>query len=263
MQVPMPIAVQAALILLREGLEAILVLAALATLLRRMAPERMGALWGGAGLGVLASLGTAGAYLAWRGGVHDDTVEGVTCLVAAALMLWTGGWLWRRADPRAWAHSLKRQAEAALAAERVPLALGVIGFLAVFREGAETVLFLAALAEDGAYGDMLAGLAAGAVGLGMLWWLLIRAAVRLPLRPLFLGTSVFLLLMAARLVGAGLQEFQEQALISFNPADIPAWLEDLGVAPNWEGLGAQLAVLALVALVLAWPRRQAPMAAAE
>jgi high-affinity iron transporter len=254
---------QAALILLREGLEAILVLAALAALLRRVAPDRMGALWGGAGLGVLASLGTAAGYLVWRGGVHDDTVEGVTCLVAAGLMLWTGGWLWRRADPRAWTHSLKRQTEAALTAERVPLALGLIGFLAVFREGAETALFLAALAEEGSAGDMLAGLGLGALGLGVLWWLLIKAAVRLPLRPLFLATSVFLLLMAARLVGAGLQEFQEQALIPFDPAELPAWAETLGFAPNWEGLGAQLAVLAVVAVVLAWPRRQAPVAAAE
>ena len=108
------IAAQAALILLREGLEAILVLAALAALLRKLAPDRIGALWAGAGLGLLASLLTAGAYAAWRGGVHDDFVEGVTCLVAAGLMLWTGGFLWRRADPRAWGAALTRQAQAAL-----------------------------------------------------------------------------------------------------------------------------------------------------
>jgi high-affinity iron transporter len=89
----------------------------------------------------------------------------------------------------------------------------------------------------------------------VLWWLLIRAAVRLPLRPLFLVTSIFLLLMAARLIGAGLREFQEQALIPFDPAELPAWAETLGLAPNWEGLAAQLAVLLVAALVLAWPRR--------
>jgi high-affinity iron transporter len=249
------IAVQSALILLREGLEAILVLAALAALLRRMAPDRMAALWFGAGLGVVASLLAAGAYLAWRGGVHDDMVEGITCLLAAGLMLWTGGWLWRSADPRAWTEALRRQTETALAAERVSLALGTIGFLAVFREGAETALFLTALAEDGSFTGMLAGLAVASLGLAVLWWLLIRAAVRLPLRPLFLATSVFLLLMAARLVGAGLQEFQEQALISFNPAELPEWAETLGFAPSWEGLAAQAAVLVVAALVVAWPGR--------
>jgi high-affinity iron transporter len=257
------IAVQSALILLREGLEAILVLAALAALLRRMAPERMAALWSGAGLGVVASLVAAGAYLAWRGGVHDDTVEGITCLLAAGLRLWTGGWLWRSADPRGWTEALRRQAETALTARRVSLALGSIGFLAVFREGAETALFLTALAEEGSFTGMLAGLVVGALGLAVLWWLLIRAAVRLPLRPLFLATSIFLLLMATRLVAAGLQEFQEQAMISFTPADLPEWAETLGLAPSWEGLTAQLAVLLVAALVLAWPRRalQRPAAA--
>lgn len=251
------IAVQAALILLREGLEAILVLAALAALLRKMAPERIGALWAGAGLGLLASLLTAGAYAAWRGGEHDDFVEGITCLVAAGLMLWTGGFLWRRADPRAWGAALTRQAQAALAADRVPVALGLIGFLAVFREGAETVLFLAALGTEDSMGGMLAGLAVGAIGLGVLWYLLIRAAVRIPLRPLFRVTSIFLLFMAARLVAAGLQEFQEQALVSFTPADLPALAETIGVSPSWEGLVAQAVVLAGAALVLAWPRRVA------
>lgn len=256
------IAAQAALILLREGLEAILVLAALAALLRKMAPERISALWGGAGLGLLASLLTAGAYWAWRGGEHDDWVEGITCLLAAGLMLWTGGFLWRRADPRAWSAALTRQAHAALNAERVPFALGLIGFLAVFREGAETVLFLTALGTGGSMAGMLAGLAVGAVGLGVLWYLLIRAAVRLPLRPLFRVTSLFLLFMAARLVAAGIQEFQEQALVSFNPNDLPALAETIGFAPSWEGLAAQLLVLAGVALVLAWPRRPTPAPAA-
>ena len=250
------IAAQAALILLREGLEAILVLAALAALLRKMAPERMGALWAGAGLGLLASLLTAGAYAAWRGGVHDDFVEGVTCLIAAGLMLWTGGFLWRRADPRAWGAALTRQAQAALNAERVPVALGLIGFLAVFREGAETALFLAALGTEGSMAGMLAGLAAGAIGLGVLWWLLIHAMVRVPLRPLFRATSIFLLFMAARLVAAGIQEFQEQSLVSFTPNSLPEVAETIGVSPSWEGLAVQLLVLLGVALVLAWPRRR-------
>lgn len=251
------VAVQAALILLREGLEAILVLAALAALLRRMAPERIGALWAGAGLGVLASLLTAGAYMAWRGGEHDDWVEGITCLLAAGLMLWTGGFLWRRADPKAWSAALQRQAHAALNAERVTVALGLIGFLAVFREGAETALFLAALGAEGSVGGMLAGLAAGALGLGLLWHLLIRAAVRIPLRPLFRVTSLFLLFMAVRLVAAGIQEFQEQALLSFNPTSLPELAEIIGLSPSWEGLAVQLLVLAGVGLVLAWPRRPA------
>lgn len=257
------IAVEAAVILLREGLEVILVLAALTAFLRRAAPERMGALrWGAVG-GLLASLLVALAYAAWRGGTHDDTVEGVTCLVAAALMLWTGGWMWLRSDPRAWTSALKRQAEQALASGRVAAAVGSIGFLAVFREGAETVLFLLALGATAAnLAPMALGLGVAALGLCALWWVVSRATVRLPLRPLFVGTSVFLLAMAARFVGAGIQEFQEQAVVPFTPANLPDWLVDIGVAPSWEALALQVAVLAAVAVFLALPRRRPPASAA-
>ncbi|WP_305879974.1 FTR1 family protein [Siccirubricoccus soli] len=253
-------AVEAALILLREGLEAILVLAALAALLRRLAPERIGALWGGAGLGLLASLATALGYILWRDGVHDDTVEGITCLIAAAFMLWTGGWLWQRSDPRGWKQALQRQAEAALAARRVAIAIGTISFLAVFREGAETILFLAAMAQDGGWGGILAGLLAASLGLAVLWVVLNRAAVRLPLGPLFKATSVFLLFMAARMVGAAIQEFQEQAMVGFDPAELPDWVVDIGVSPSWQGIAAQAAMLVLAGAVLLLARRAVPAA---
>ncbi|HYZ33991.1 MAG TPA: FTR1 family protein, partial [Crenalkalicoccus sp.] len=246
------LASQSALILLREGLEAILVLAALGAVLRRAAPERVVALHGGAGFGLLASILAAGGYIAWHGGDHDDVVEGITCLAAAACMLWTGGWLWLRADPRAWTASLKRQAEQALASRRVALAIGAIGFLAVFREGAETALFLAALGQDGGMAGLLVGLAVGAVGLAVLWRVVTRAVVRLPLRPLFLATSVFLLLMAVKLVGAAITEFQQQLLVGFTPNGLPEGIAEFGPSATWEGLVAQLAVLAMVIGVLAW-----------
>lgn len=256
------VTVEAAVILLREGLEVILVLAALTAFLRRAAPERMGALLLGALGGLAASLLAAGAYAAWRGGAHDDTVEGVTCLLAAGLMVWTGGWMWLRSDPRAWSSALKRQAEQALASGRVAAAVGGIGFLAVFREGAETVLFLSALSTTASIGPMLTGLGVATIGLACLWWVIDRATVRLPLRPLFIGTSVFLLAMAARFVGAAVQEFQEQALVPFTPDDLPNWLADLGVAPSWEALALQVAVLVAVAVFLALPRRRPPAGAA-
>ena len=237
-------AFDAGLILFREGMEAILVLAALAAFLGRAAPDRMRAL----GLGAAA----AAAFMTWRDGAHDDRIEGVVCLLAAGLMLWTGGWLARRSDPRAWTAELRRRTEAAMAAPRVGLAVALIGFLAVFREGAETVLFLAALLGDApSPTTLLPGLVAAAALLGALWFALTRLAVRLPLRPLFLGTSVFLLVMAARLAAAAVQEFQEQTLLPFDPIDLPRWAESLGLPDNLEQVAAMalVAALALPALV--------------
>ncbi len=264
-------ALDAGLILFREGLEAILVLAALGAFLRRAAPDRMAALGRGALLGLGASLLTALAFALWRGGTHDDVMEGLVCLVAAGVMLWTGGWLARRSDPRAWSMELRRRAESAMAGRRVGLAVGAIGFLAVFREGAETVLFLAAAAQQA--GDVLpilAGLAAAALLLLGVWFVVTRAAFRLPLRPLFLGTSVFLLFMAARFAAAAVQEFQEQAMLPFTPLDLPRWAEALGLPSNLEQAAAMAAVALLAlppllaglrAAVTAARRGPAPLAA--
>ena len=245
-------AFDAGLILFREGMEAILVLAALAAFLKRAAPEQERALGFGATVGVVASLLAAAAFMAWRDGAHDDRVEGVVCLLAAGLMLWTGGWLARRSDPRAWTAELRRKTETAMASPRVGLAVAAIGFLAVFREGAETVLFLAALLRDApSPAALLPGIAVAIVLLGAVWFALTRLALRLPLRPLFLGTSVFLLVMAARLAAAAVQEFQEQAMLPFDPIDLPRWAESVGLPDNLEQIAAMIlvAVLAVPALV--------------
>ncbi len=252
----MPLALDAGLILLREGLEAVLVLATLAAFLRRAAPERGAALATGALGGLFASLGLAAVYAAFLGGEHDDRVEAATCLAAALLMLWTGGWLARNAEPRAWAEALRRRTDRALAAgeRRVALAVGAIGFLAVFREGAETALFLGALGLDDHPWPILAGVAGGSVALLLLWLVIRQGTRRLPLRPLFVGTSVFLLVMAARLTAAAVQEMQEQLFVGFTPIDLPAWLAAIGMPDSAEALLAFLDVLALAPVML-WPRR--------
>ena len=252
----MTAALDAALILLREGLEAVLVLAALVAMLRRVAPQRGATLALGASLGVVASLLAALAYWHFLGGEHDDRVEAVTLVLAAGLMLWTGGWLARRADPRAWSLALQRQADRALAGRRVALAVGAIGFLAVFREGAETVLFLAAL--GGSPLAVGAGLVAASLVLAVIWLVISRGAVRLPLRPLFLVTSIFLLAMSARFATAAVGELQEQAILPFTPVTMPQALAALGLPESAEALGTGAAVLLAAVTVLLLGRRPVP-----
>ncbi len=247
------------LILLREGLEAVLVLAALGAMLRRAAAERAALLGWGALAGVAASLLAALAYWRLLGGEHDDRVEAVTLALAAALLLWTGGWLARRADPRAWQQALERQAERALQARRVALAVGAIGFLAVFREGAETVLFVAAL--EGAPLAIAGGLGAAALVLAGIWAVIRGGTLRLPLRPLILGTSAFLLLMAARFAAAAVGELQEQQVLGFTPLELPDALLALGLPDSMESLATFAAVLAVALGMLAWRRLPAPAAA--
>src|SRR5262245_49731700 len=100
--------VQAAVILLREGLEAMLIIAALAAYLRKAgAEDRVPLLYAGAGVAIIASLVTAWLFQTLNEGQHNDLFEAFVILAAAALMLYVSGWLLVRQDPRAWQAYLK------------------------------------------------------------------------------------------------------------------------------------------------------------
>lgn len=241
---------QAFTILFREGLEALLVIAALAAFLRRAgASERIAPLYAGAAAAVLASLGMAWVFETYYDGNHSDLFEAAVMLLAAALMFYMSGWLLLRQDPKAWQTDLNRLAEKALGAGTV-VSLAAIAFLAVFREGAETMLFVHALAKgaNGFDGSLLAGLAAAVVALAAMFVAMQWLALRLPLRPMFLVTSAFLFVMALKMVGAAFQELQEQAIIPVHNDGVPEWVGTLGFNGSWEALGMQGAILVLAAI---------------
>jgi len=247
--------VQAAVILLREGLEAMLVIAALAAYLKKAgAAERLTALYTGAVVAIFASLVAAYLFQTLNEGQHNDLLEAFVILAAAALMLYVSGWLMVRQDPRAWQAYLKERAEGALA-QGTAWAIALLAFLAVFREGAETVLFIYALAgsSGGWSAGLLAGLAAGAVGLVILFFVINAVATRLPLRAVFIVTSALLFVMAIKMIGDAIQEFQEQLIVPSNPIASLGWMLQYGLNPTREALLAQGAVILLaIVTFLLW-----------
>lgn len=243
---------EAAAILLREGLEAILVLAAVAAYMTRIgAGEKLKALYSGAAAGVGSSFAMAWLLERFNNGAHNDLVEGVVILVAAGLMFYVSGWLYLKQDPRAWQAYLKERTDK-VADGGTLAAVGLLSFLAVFREGAETVLFLHALAKthNGWSAELLGGLAAASVMLVALYVLIGQTTKWLPLRPFFLVTSAFLFLMGLKFIGEGLQEFQEQALLGFHPAPWSDALIALGLNASWEAVAVQIAVVVAAAMSL-------------
>ncbi|MGE7156697.1 FTR1 family iron permease [Methylorubrum rhodesianum] len=240
--------VQAFIILFREGLEALLVIAALAAFLRRAnAAERIAPVYMGALAAVVASVVMAWVFATFYDGNHSDLFEAGVMLAAAVLLFYMSGWMFLRQDPKAWQADLNRLAERALGAGTV-LSLAGIAFLAVFREGAETILFVHALAKSGNGFDasLLSGLAAAALALVAMFVAMQWLALRLPLRPMFIVTSAFLFFMGLRMVGEAFQELQEQALIPFTTEGVPAFVSDWGLSNgSWEALGTQLVILAV------------------
>lgn len=195
---------EALVITLREGVEAALVLAIAAGLLRRQGQDaRVTALLGGAGVALVAS-----AVLAWLAGRvtwNEEIVEGIAMLVGAVCVLSLTWWMWKAA-PR-----MKQEIESGLAKGARAGALGValFGFLMVLREGFETAVFLAA-AEFNSGGLMMwAGAGIGlalATGFGVLF---ARGAFKVPLKPFFSLTTAVLLLLAFQLLVGGLHELSE------------------------------------------------------
>ena len=242
-------ALQSGAVLLREGLEALLVIAALAAfLIRAGVPEKVKSLYIGAGLAIVASFGAAVVFELFFEGEHNDFIEAGVMLFAAVLMLYMSGWMYLKQDPKAWMADLRRSAERALDSGAT-ISLGLIAFLAVFREGGETVLFLHALAKTsgGWTFGLISGLVVAAVCLVAIFYAIEKLALMLPLRPVFLVTSAFLFIMGLRFVGAALTELQERTVVSFTPAPFPNWLTDLSGNASWEAIGLQLAI-ALIAV---------------
>ena len=225
-----------------------LVIAALAAYLKKAgAAERLVALYAGAVAAIFASLVAAWLFQTLNEGQHNDLLEAFVILLAAALMLYVSGWLLVRQDPRAWQAYLKTRAEGALA-HGTAWAIALLAFLAVFREGAETVLFIVALAgsASGWTAGLLAGLAVGAFGLVILFFIINAVATRLPLRAVFLVTSALLFVMAIKMIGDAIREFQEQLIVPSNPVASLGWMLDYGLNPTREALLAQGAVICLL-----------------
>jgi high-affinity iron transporter len=246
----------AAIILFREGLEAMLIIAAVVVYLDKVgARSRLPDLYFGAAAAIVVSIIAAWIFVVYNDGRHNDIIEGIVMLCAAALMFYVSGWLWVRQDPRAMKRRILAQTEAALA-KRTSLAIALLAFLAVFREGAETVLFLRVLVTvSGFTVSVFAGLITAAIALVAVFIAINSVARRIPLRPLFVVTSLFLFVMAVMFVGNAVFEFQEEKIIPYTEFAGSGFLKMMGFNPTIEAVAAQLAVILVVGLTFNFVER--------
>ena len=247
------------LILLREGLEAILVLAAIIAFVRKTG-RRDALPYIHVGWIAAVALGAATWFVASHfvavSGASRELTEGVSALLAAAMLLYVGLWLHNRSHAQAWQSFINEQVTGALA-RRTLWAMAGISFLAVYRELFEVILFyetLLAQAGEAQRPAVLAGIGAAAVLLALLGGLILKYSARLPIGLFFSATSWLLVLMAVIFVGHGVAALQEAGFIRATPVDFVA-VPLLGVHPNAQGLAAQVAMLALTVAVVLRGRR--------
>jgi high-affinity iron transporter len=251
----------AAVILLREGLEALLVLIALLAFLNKSGNANKGNwIWMGAGIGVLVSVATAIVinlvFNQVAMGANRELMEGITGLVAAVMLFYVSYWLHSKSSLMAWQGYIRNQVNNALAQNSL-WSLAILSFMAVYREGAETTLFYIGIAPSINTSDLILGLGLGTVGLIIFAVLMLGLGLKIPLKPFFLVTSVLIYYLGFKFVGAGIHSLQIAGILPATPASFfPAW-EGLGLYSTWETTLPQLALVAITIAVVWYTRQKA------
>lgn len=255
---PTNLFVQSFVILLREGLEAILIVGALLTFLVKMgAGDRRRDVHFGIGAAVAASLITAILLetIFHLTPAKQEALEGATMLAATVVLFYVSYWLLSKMEVAKWNHFVKSRVHEALTSGS-SLALASAAFLAVYREGFETVLFYKALflaAGDGAsVTAIIAGMAVGTIVMIGVYIAINRFGIRLPLKPFFGVTSAFLYYTAFVFAGRGVAELQEGGILSTTLVEWAPRIPALGIHPTAESLAAQGVLLVLLVVALIW-----------
>ena len=210
-------------LLLREGLEAILVVVAIIAYLVKTGNEKLcKQVYYGMGAGVIGSFILAFLIDILLGGVGQEMMEGITMFLAVAVLFWVSNWILSRSEEEAWSRYIKSQVQKSID-QNSGRALIFSAFLAVLREGAELVLFYKAMLTGGQTNKMFAfyGFLVGTVVLIAIYVIFRYTTVRLPLKPFFKFTSILLFLLCISFMGKGVVELTEAGVIS-GSTTIPA-----------------------------------------
>lgn len=247
------------MLMVREGFEAILIIAALLTFLTKAgAPERRRDVARGAWAAVGASVVTAVVFemLIGNQAGQREVFEGFTMLAATLVLFYVSYWLLSKVEADKWNRFLKNKMQAALTSGSA-LALASVAFLAVYREGVETILFYKALLVSGGVGGagpVAAGVALGAVALVGVYILVMRLGMRIAMKPFFAVTGLLLYYMAFVFAGKGMAELQEGRVVGTTVIASLQWLRVpfLGIYPTVQSLAVQgvLVGCAIVAAII-------------
>lgn len=246
-------------LLVREGLEAILVIVAIVAYLIKTGNTRMVR---SVYVGSVAAIG-ASVLLAWAlesfmgdsSGVARELLEGWTMFLAVAVLFYVSNWMLSKADTEAWTHYINEKVQQSID-RKSQMTLVFAAFIAVLREGAELILFYKASFSGGMNSTphIVYGILAGTVVLVAVYVAFRYFSVKLPLKPFFLFTSILLFVLCVSFMGKGVMELTEADVI-VGRTTIPAMngfsIESLSIYDRAETLIPQvMLVIAAVWIIL-------------
>jgi high-affinity iron transporter len=247
-------------VLLREGLEALLIVVAMIAFLRKTDRTDVLPYVHGGWISALVAGGAtwaAATYMISISGASRELTEGFGSLIAAIVLISVGIWMHGKAHADAWQKYIQEKLSHALSKQSAWF-LFLLAFLVVYREVFETILFLTALWSQGGGGAMLAGGVSAVVVLGVIAWLMLRFSKRLPISKFFEYSAALVAILAVVLAGKGVAALQEAGLIDLHPLHLPR-IELLGFFPTVESIGSQLLTVAVLAAGYFWNQNAAKM----
>ena len=245
-------------ILLREGLEALLIVVAMIGFLgkaeRRDLLKYVHAGWIGA-LGAGVATWWAASHLITISGAGRELTEGFGSLIAALILLFVGIWMHGKAQAGAWQAYVRDKLDKALT-QGSAWFLFTLAFIAVYREVFETIIFFAALGGQGNGAALAGGIAVAAALLALTAWAMLRLSAKLPIGKFFAYSAALIAVLAVVLAGKGFAALQEAGIIGVSP--LAGWPRSpmLGVYPTLETLLAQGAMMVLLAAGFLYTNRK-------
>ncbi len=244
-------------IIVREGLEAILVIAAIIAYLVKSGNGRsVKNVYIGAVAGIAASFAAA-AVLAWAkqafvgAGLAQEIIEGITALIAVCVLFYVSNWMISKAEAASWSRFIDGKVQSSVE-QGSSFALAFTAFLSVFREGAEVVLFYQPMLSEGNPGMVWAGFGAGCVLLVFVYLAITKLSIKLPIKVFFTATSILMAVMCVSFLGSGIKELAEGNVfdLTLRVPGIPEndVIQIFGIYPWLETLVPQL-ILGIVLLV--------------
>ncbi len=250
-------------ILLREGLEALLIVIAMIAFLRKAERQDvMGYVHGGWIAALAAGVATwfAATYLIEFSGANREITEGFGSLLAAIVLLSVGIWMHGKSQADAWQRYLREKLGRALTRRSAWFLFGLT-FVVVYREVFETIIFYATLWSQGNSGAVLYGALAATALLTVIAAAMLRYSRRLPIAQFFRYSSALIAVLAVVLVGKGVAALQEAGWIEVDPVSWIPRIDILGVSPTTQAILAQILAAIIVLAGFRRNRRPAPAGA--
>lgn len=251
----------AALILLREGLEALLIILALVSFLNKSGQQKMRKwIYIGALVGVLLSAVAAVLMSTILNSATIDTnrelMEGYVGLIAATMMIGVGIWLHSKSNVVSWNRYISKQMGNAISSGSI-FAMAAISFLSVFREGAETLVFYAGIAPKMETSQFILGIVVALILLALLAIVLFKASGKIPIHKFFAVATVLIYVLAFKIIGVSLHTLQLTNKISTSIIDGLPVINMIGFYPTVETMIGQAILLALVVATIIYKKKQA------